>query len=391
MTKRSSSKILKAAHKFAPRITELRREFHQYPEVSFQEVRTSGRVAEELEKLGLEVQAKVGKTGVVGLLRGKGRKTVALRADMDALRIQEATGLAFSSRHEGVMHACGHDAHTAMLLGAAMVLASMRDKLKGNVKFIFQPAEENISGAKLMVKDGAMTKPKVDAVFGLHVKPELPVGTIAVSPGPAMSAADHFYIDVIGRGGHGALPHNACEPLPAAVSIYQALQMIRRDVDAFEPFVLSICSIHSGAAFNIIPNDAKLGGTLRTFSEKTRRLIKGRIRKILKGTEESFGVGCKVSYEVSTPMVNNDPACVALAEDSAARLKMDAIPSSCSTGSEDFSVFQAHAPGALCWLGVRRGTKPVSIHNDRFDIDERALPLGTAMLAELAVGWLAGK
>jgi len=363
-----------------------------YPETAFREVRTSGVVADRLAALGLDVRTKVGRTGVVGLLRcGGANRTIALRADMDALPLEEANETPYRSRNRGVMHACGHDAHTAMLIGAAVILTRLRRELRGNVKFLFQPAEEITSGARAMLKAGAFRAPVVNAIVGLHVQPDLRFGSVGVRVGPSMARSEHFRIRIEGRGSHGARPHTAIDPLMAAHNVYQSLQTIRRNVDSFEPYVLSICSFHGGTTYNIIPGSVEMRGTLRTFKGDVRNRIRARIRKLLKGISEAFGVRCGISYDMASPPVDNDPAMVDMVRAAAGDLGVPVTTIEKSMGGEDFSYFLREAPGALFRLGTRKGGTIRGLHTDRFDIDEAVLPVGAAMMAQCAVRYLRRK
>ena len=385
----NAEEIKTIAPDIAEQLTEIRRDLHMYPELAFQETRTSQKVAEVLKEIGLEVTTNVGKTGVVGLLKGKDqRKTVALRADMDALSIEEANDVPYRSRNNGVMHACGHDGHMAMALGAAMILARLRDALGGNVKFIFQPAEENILGASVMIADGVLEKPTVHAIFALHLHPLIDLGTVGVISGPAMAAANHFKITVTGKGGHGAHPHLTRDPIVTAHEIYAAFRTIRRNVNGLDPFVLSICMFHAGTTFNVIPGEALMRGTLRTFRLEVRDQVITRMREIVKGTAVSFGVECKLDFEEETPAVVNDAALVELAASAAKALGVPVTTIEPTTTSEDFAFFQQKVPGAFIRLGTKTEDPPRMIHNANFDFDEAVLPVGASLLAACALEYL---
>lgn len=381
--------IKRIAADIQERLVRIRRDFHMYPELGFQERRTSQQVAEILKEIGLDVETNVGRTGVVGLLKSKARgKAVALRADMDALPIEETNDVPYRSRNKGVMHACGHDGHTTMALGAAMVLARLRDAVRGNVKVIFQPAEETISGAKEMIADGVLENPEVSAIFGLHVHPLIDSGTVGVISGPAMAAANHFSLVVKGKGGHGANPHLTADPLVPAHEIYSALQSIRRTVNAIEPFVLSICSFHAGTSFNIVPQDVLIRGTLRTFKPAVRDQVMPRMQKIVKGVALSFGVTCELVFEEATPAVINDAALVELATSSARTLGAPVATVEPTMTSEDFASFQQRVPGAFLRIGTKKGKTVRMIHSPDFDFDEAVLPLGASLLAACALDYL---
>ena len=387
----TTQQITRRAPGLARRLVELRRDFHRHPETAFKEVRTSGKVADVLGELGMAVRTGVGRTGVVGLLRGKGRRTLALRADMDALPIDEANDVPYRSSVKGVMHACGHDANTAMLLGAAMLLAPMRDRLKGNVKFLFQPAEEIISGAKAMIGDGALARPKPNAFLAVHLVPGLPFGSVGLRAGPMMAASDNFRITIVGRGGHGASPHKTVDPLAAATHLAASFNTIRRNVDGFEQYVLSLCAIRGGRTYNIIPQSAEMMGTLRTFKASVRTQIVRRMRAILKGAEETFGVTCRLAFEVTCPVLNQDAGIVKMVESAAVALKMPTTEAPVTMGSEDFACFLERGPGAIIRLGTQRTKQARVLHNDRFTFDERILPKGAALVAQCAVAYLAGR
>jgi amidohydrolase len=341
---------------------------------------------------GVEVKTGVGKTGVVGLLRGKGaRKTVALRADMDALPLQEANDVPYRSRNAGVMHACGHDGHTAMLLGAAFILSRMRGELPGNVKFLFQPAEEIVSGASRMIEDGALASPKADAIFAAHVAADKPFGAIALREGPVLAAADHFRIVVTGRGGHASSPDHTRDPLVPANQIYQELATVRRMADAFQPCVISICSFQTGVSYNVIPHSVEMRGTLRTFDLKTRTRVMGRMTRLVKQTAAAYSVEGRLFWDISCPVLVNDASASGIVKTAAAALGRPFRLDKMYMGSEDFAFYLAHAPGAFFWVGTRRGRTAKEPHSNRFDFDERVLPIGAAMLVQCAQTFLASK
>ena len=335
---------------------------------------------------------KVGGTGVVGLLRGRARgATVALRADMDALPLQELSGEPFSSRNRGVMHACGHDSHVSMLLGAAKILANHRDQLKGTVKFLFQPAEEAAEkggGAKLMIEAGVLENPKVDYVFGLHIFSNFPSGTFALRPGPVMAASGIFRIRVMGRGGHGSAPHQTIDPVFVAAQLITALQGIRsRMVDPVEPAVVSVCSVHSGTRNNIIPDDALLEGTMRTVSETTRKKVASFIRQIATSVCKTFGAGCEVEIDEGYPVTVNDPQVTSRATEVLKTIqgaRTLVVPP--LMVAEDFSFFLKKVPGTYYFLGTRNETKGCVSpnHSSRFKVDEDVMKYGSASLALLA-------
>jgi amidohydrolase len=387
--------ILMAARALRAELVETRREIHRHPELMYQERRTAALVADRLTALGIEHRKGVGGTGVVGVIRG-GRpgKTVLLRADMDALPIDEATGLPFASETPGLMHACGHDGHTAMLLGAAKLLATRRDEIAGNVVLMFQPAEEGGAGAKRMIEEGVLANPSVDAAFALHVDGERPVGMIGVRPGFIAAAADHFEIEVQGRGGHAAFPHAAVDPIVVASHLVIAIQTIlSREVSPLDSAVVTVANVSAGLAANVIPETARLIGTVRTASEPVRDHIEARLRELASGIAGGMRASADVTYIRGYPAVINDAAMTTVVEQSAIELlgrdglcRPDPL-----MGSEDFAFVLQRVPGAFFLLGVRDPAwrEPKMVHSSAFDLNEDALPIGTAMLASCALRFLA--
>jgi amidohydrolase len=388
--------IAEEADRIRDRLAEIRADFHRHPELSFHEERTSRRIAEILRELGLdEVYTGIAKTGVLALLRGGAPgKTFALRADMDALPIQEENDVPYKSQNDGVMHACGHDVHITAVLGAAMVLSEMRDEIKGNVKFIFQPAEEVAGGAKMMVQEGVLEmSPKVDAVVGIHVWPGIDVGTIGVKAGPAMAAMDKFEIVVRGLGGHGAMPHLTSDPIVAAAQIINSLQtVVSRSVEPIQPIVFSVCMIQGGHAFNIIPEEVRMVGTARTLDEGVRRTAIDRVRDILKGTGEAMGVECQFNYMDGCPALINDPEMIGLIEKAGAAVlgSENVLQLDPTMGGEDFTYFAQVVPGAMFCLGVRdeEGGFASPVHRSTFDVSPRALTIGAAVLSQATLMYL---
>ncbi len=373
-------------------IIQVRRTIHMHPELSYHEVETAKLVAGKLSALGISVQTKVGGTGVVGLLKGaKEGKVVALRADMDALPVSENVDLPFKSKRDGVMHACGHDTHVAMLLGAAMLLSKHRNDLHGQVKFLFQPAEEvgGRGGAKPMIDDGAMNRPKVDYVFGLHISGTEPSNVFALRPGPIMAAPNTFKIRIIGKGGHGSSPHNAVDPIFVSAQVITALQGITsRMIDQREPFVISVCSIHAGTKDNIIPDEALLEGTIRTFDEKTRARAKKYVTSVAKSVSRAFKAKAVVDFkENEYPVTVNDPLVtnkvVHLLKTIHGTRTLVCKP---VMGAEDFSRFLQKAPGTFYFLGTINAKKGCTNtnHSSKFKVDEDVLKYGSLSLAKLA-------
>ncbi|MFH1904065.1 MAG: M20 family metallopeptidase [bacterium] len=384
------SEIRKIAEQIKDRLIQVRRDFHRYPEIGFQEKRTSKKIAEILGEIGLDVKTGVAKTGVVGLLKGSCKgKTVALRADMDALNVDENNTVSYRSRNKGIMHACGHDGHMSMVIGAAIVLSRFKKQIHGSVKFIFQPAEENIGGAEVMMRHGVLKDPQVDAIFGLHLWPYINFGAIGIRSGAIMASMDNFSIIVKGKGGHGAMPHTAVNPLIVASHIFQALQTIKNyNVNALNPCVISICSINGGTSYNVIPDEVKMKGTFRTFSDHTRNKVKKRMLEIIEGIAKSFGAKYTLYFEKGYPVTINNASLVNLVVSSAKKLDVRVIQPNLSMVSEDFSFYQKEIPGVYFWLGVKRDKNPIALHNGNFNFDEDILPAGTSLLAECALGYL---
>ena len=382
----------KEADALVPRLVAWRRQLHQHPELGFEEEQTSAFVAERLRELGLEVHTGLAHTGVVGILRAAQKKEagVLLRADMDALPIQEVEGREYGSKIPGKMHACGHVGHTAMLLGAATVLAPRAEQLTHDVIFCFQPGEEGMGGAEKMIDEGVLEIVETGSAFGLHLWAGTEVGTALVRPGPAMAAQDEFEARIIGVGGHGAIPQSTIDPIVAAAQAVTALQsVVSRNVDPVETAVVTIGSLHAGEAPNVIPDFARLQGTLRSFTEEVRELLKRRVREVLEGTASASG--CRVEFELKPgyPAVVNDPASARLA----ARLAGEVfgvehvIEHPPIAASEDFSYFLQNRPGAFVFVGSSNEAKGITAqhHSPRFDVDEDALPRGTELLVRLAL------
>ncbi len=370
---------------YAEEMTAWRQDFHAHPELGFEETRTSQIVADKLAQWGIEVHRGIGGTGVVGLIEGKrgGGRRIGLRADMDALPIEEATNLPYRSRNEGVSHACGHDGHTTMLLGAARYLAETRD-FAGTAVLVFQPAEEGLGGARAMIADGLFDRFPCDEIYALHNAPEAPRNQISVWPGVAMAGADFFDIKITGRGAHGAKPHNAIDPVIIAVSLAQALQtIVSRNIDPRNPLVLSITQIHAGTAYNVIPDDATLAGTLRAFDETELALARRRIEELAKGVAASFGGEAEVDIRPIFSVLRND----AVAVDGVAQASRDIVGEALvSTGnelrtaSEDFADMLKAVPGAYFFLGQ---DNDVPLHNPGYLFDDEILPVGASLLARL--------
>ena len=360
-------------------IINTRRDLHRIPETAYTEKKTAAYVIDYLNSLELDVQTEIAQYGVVGLLKtGKPGPTLMLRADMDALPLNEDTGLAFASEHEGVMHACGHDAHMAMVLGAATIFTKIKDELTGNIKFLFQPAEEGPGGAKPMIEAGVLESPRVDYSIGCHMWPDIPEGTIGVRSGPFMAAMDRFDIKIKGRGGHGAMPHLCADALEVGTQVINALQrVVSRHMDPLEPTVVTVGAFHAGTAFNIIAAEADLSGTTRTFNPDTWNTWESRIEKVVRGVCESMGVDFELKYSQGYPVTVNDESAAELVRRCAAKVVGEArvvVPSK-TMGGEDFAFYLQQSKGCFFALGAGREDY-VPIHNPKFDFNEDVLLLG---------------
>jgi amidohydrolase len=370
---------------FADELTAIRRDLHAHPEIGFEEVRTSGIVAEKLAQWDIEVHRGLGGTGVVGVLKGNGNGTrrIGLRADMDALPMEENTNLKWRSTIPGRFHGCGHDGHTTILLGTARYLAETRN-FDGTVHFIFQPAEEGLGGARAMIKDGLFEKFPCDEIYGLHNAPDLNHGELAILPGPAMAGADFFDITINGYGAHGAMPERSKDPIVIAFALGQALQsIVSRNVIPTEAAVVSITQIHAGSAYNVIPGEAKLAGTMRAFSDEVRALMRERMRAICAGMAAAFQVEIKVDIrDIFSVLVNQEEHSRVVAEVARTIVGPTNVKtrSSLKMGSEDFADMLQAVPGAYFWLG-QEGSVPV--HNPAFTLDDKILPVGASMFARI--------
>jgi amidohydrolase len=405
------ARIAQLATQEEGKVIAWRRDIHEHPELGNQETRTAALIAAQLKKLGLEVQTGVARTGVVGILRGgKPGPVVALRADMDGLPLTENNDLPFASKVKttylgqpvGVMHACGHDTHVAMLLGAAEVLSQVKADLPGTVKFIFQPAEEGSvpgteGGAKLMVKEGVLDKPRVDAVFGVHIQAQTEVGTLSYRPGGEMASSDRFTIVVHGKGAHGAYPWNSVDPVVTSAQIIMGLQtIVSREMKLTDDAaVVTVGTIHGGVRYNVIPPDVELSGTIRALNPETQQHIWASIRRIATNIAESAGATADVAIEPYVPVTSNDPALTArmLPTLRAVAGAEHVREIKAVTGAEDFSFYQEKVPGVFLFVGgMRKGQDPTTAadhHTAGFRIDESGLTLGVTTLATLAADYLA--
>lgn len=378
--------------------TACRRHLHRYPELSYQEKETSAFIEAELRQLGYEPQTGIGGYGIKAVLqggRGPGR-TIALRADIDALPIQEQTGLPFASCKEGIMHACGHDVHTAVLLGAARALKELQPELAGQVVLIFQPGEESApGGASLMIKDGVLEDPHVDAIFGLHVLPSLTVGQMGFGDGPRMGAPDEFDLTIHGKGGHGAHPYATVDAVYVACQVVTALQgIVSRNINPFDPVVLTVGSIHSGNKHNIIPGEAVLQGTIRTMSQSVRERMQQRIREVAEGVCAAYGATASLAMRTGYPVLVNSPAETEIARAAATAVlgEEQITVMEPSMGAEDFAFYLEKRPGSFARLGAAApdDRERAGLHTPRLNVDEGCIPVGIAYYLSLVQEFLIG-
>ncbi len=394
------TEIESAVKGLVPTLVSTRRDLHQHPELGLREKRTAGIVAERLQQLKFdEVRTGVGVTGVVGILKGgKPGKTIAIRADMDALPIPELIDVPYKSTVPNVKHACGHDAHVSIGLGVATVLAAMRAQIPGTVVFVFQPAEEGDpdggrTGALRMLDDGLFTSPKPDAVFGLHVLPQIEIGRIGYNVGGAMAASDRFTVTITGKKTHGAYPHTGIDPLPIAAQVIMAFQtIVSRQRNAVEPAVVSVGSIHGGNRFNILADSVQMEGTVRTLTKDGPAWVKERMHGILKGLTSAYGASYQLVYNEGAPVTYNEPALADASVPALASIvgKDRVFSPPPQMGAEDFAYYQQKMPGFFFFLGVGNPAKKITamVHTEYFDIDEDALPIGVRALSTVALDYL---
>jgi amidohydrolase len=368
-------------------LTEWRRDFHAHPELAFEEERTAGLVAERLESFGVEVSRGLAKTGVVGkLTTGTGNRAIALRADMDALPMDEGNDFEYASKTPGKMHGCGHDGHTTMLLGAAKYLAETKD-FDGRVYFVFQPAEEAEGGAEVMVKEGLFEKFPVEAIYGMHNWPGMPVGEFAIAPGPMMAAFDVFDLVIRGQGSHGAMPHQGVDSIVVASQVVSALQSITsRNTDPIDALVVSVTQIHGGDAYNIIPDEVILRGTVRSFREEVRDMVEPAVKRIADGVCAAYGATAELHYEKRYPATVNSVEETELAAEAATKIvgseaiNRSPVP---SMGSEDFAYMLREKPGSYVWVGNGAGEGGCMLHNPGYDFNDDIIPIGASYWATL--------
>ncbi|WP_341686549.1 M20 aminoacylase family protein [Limnohabitans sp.] len=396
-------KLIESILAQAPSMAAIRRDLHAHPELCFEEVRTADIVAAKLTEWGITMHRGMGTTGVVGIVHGRDGgacgRGVGLRADMDALPMQEFNTFAHASQHAGKMHACGHDGHTAMLLAAAQHLAQHRD-FDGTVYLIFQPAEEGGGGAREMIKDGLFTQFPMEAVFGMHNWPGMPAGSFAVSPGPVMASSNEFKITIRGKGSHAALPHNGIDPVPVACQLVQAFQtIITRNKKPVDAGVISVTMIHAGEATNVVPDYCVLEGTVRTFSIEVLDMIERRMRELSDGICAAFGAHCEFTFDRNyPPTINSAPEAAFAREVMATIVGADKVLAQEPTmGAEDFSYMLQAKPGAYCFIAngdgqhreMGHGGGPCTLHNPSYDFNDELIPLGATYWVELATRWLA--
>lgn len=382
--------VRKIIREIYPAVRDLRRDLHKHPETAYEEVRTAKVVSKHLRRLKIPHRTGVGKTGVVGLIRGKRRgKCLALRADMDALALDEKNRVSYRSVHKGRAHACGHDGHTANLVGVADILSRLREHLRGSVKLIFQPAEEGGAGAAAMLEDGAFERPKPDAIFGLHCDTTVPLGGIATSPGPVAAAADSIDITIRGAGAHAAFPHRGIDPIVISAAVIQALQTIAsRHTPPAEPVVVTVGTIQGGSARNIIPDEVKMTGTFRTYDRKLRRTVPRQIERITRNVARAMGGSAEVEYSFDYPPVINDADCHGFLRKLGVELlgRKNVRSAEPVMGGEDFAFFLERAPGLFWRLGIGRD-RGIG-HSGSFNFDDRALRTGMLVTSLLALRWL---
>lgn len=370
-------------------LVEIRRTIHMHPELGFEEVETSKLVSEWLERFGLQVKRGIAKTGVVGLLQGsEPGRTVAIRADMDALPLDEANQVPYVSKVKGKMHACGHDAHVAILLGVAKYFSSIKDQLKGNIKWIFQPAEEGGGGGKVMVEEGVLEGPKVDAIFGTHVFPLLPVGKVGIYEREGLAAADRVKIKIIGKGGHGAMPHLCKDPILAAGHVITQLHsIVSRNINPLDSAVITIGKISGGTAINIIPDEVEMLVTVRSLSPQVREELNRRMEEVVQGVARSFEMDYRYEFEYGYPVLMNDPEMSKLVTSACSKGigKENVEVLRPSMGAEDFAYYLEKIPGSFFRLGIRNEKRGIihPYHSSLFDIDEEVLPFGVEMFVRI--------
>lgn len=388
------SEVKRLGEKYLQHMINLRETIHMYPEDGFSEFTTSKIIIEELEKLGIKVQKNVAKTGVVGLIEGKyPGKTVLLRADMDALKIQEQADVEYKSKIDGMMHACGHDGHVAGLLGAAMILNELKDNLHGNVKLVFQPAEERDGGALPMIEEGVLENPKVDAAFAAHLWGYLNEGEVHLKEGPMMASPDIFNIKVIGKGGHGAVPQESIDPIVITCQIVNSLQtIVSRKINPLDPVVITCGRIQGGDCHNVIPNEVELEGTIRTFNEETRNWVPKVMEDLIRGITTPQGAAYEFKYEPKYPALINDKYMTSFAKESLKKVVGEENVFDLkepNMGGEDFAYFAQKVPSAFIFVGIANNkSEPVIHHNPYFKWDSKNVGILAQSLSQIAIDYL---
>lgn len=385
--------FLKMAKDIQDELITIRRDFHMYPEVDFDLERTIEKIKEFLDREGIEY-FQTSKKGICGIIRGKGEKTIGIRADMDALPMEEKRKCDYSSKIEGRMHACGHDVHTTILLGAAKVLNNIKEQLNGNVKLIFEPAEETTGGAAHMIEEGVLDNPKVDAVIGLHVEPNLEVGKIGIKRDVVNAASNPFNIKIKGKGGHGAYPHSTVDPITISANVITAVQsIVSREIQPTNPAVITIGSIHGGTTQNIIPDEVEISGIIRTMTLEDREYVKKRLVEVTKGIVESMRGSCEVNIQESYPCLYNDDNMVDVLSNSAKNIMKNediVMLQKPTMGVESFAYFSLERPSVFYYLGTGNKEKDTTypLHSSFFDVDEECIAVGVAVDCETVINFL---
>lgn len=384
------------SEKYYEKLKDIRHRIHMYPEDGFCEFKTSKLIIEELTNLGIKA-SPIAKTGVLGIIEGKYEgKTVLLRADMDALQVEEKADVEYKSKIKGMMHACGHDGHVTGVLGAAMILNELKDELHGNVKFAFQPAEEREGGAQLMIKEGILENPKVDIAFGAHVWGEMKEGMVGVKKGALMAAPDIFNFKITGVGGHAAVPHISIDPITITCQIINGIQtIVSRMSNPVDPVVISCCKIQGGETHNVIPNDVEVEGTIRTLNEETRKWVPNVMENVIKGITSSYGATYEFEYDKGYPVLINDDKATSMVSESIAKIigNENIIEmKEPSMGGEDFAYFAQNVPASFYFVGIAKDeNKPVIHHNPYFEWDDNNLKILSETLAQATVDFLSDK
>lgn len=386
-------KILEEVNKIKEELINIRRDFHMYPELDFNLPRTIEKIEEILKSQKIEY-IKTSKNGICAVIKGNGDKVIGIRADMDALPMEDRKKCDYSSRVEGRMHACGHDVHTTILLGVAKVLNSMKDQLKGTVKLFFEPAEETTGGAIHMIHEGVLNNPEIDAIIGLHVEPNIEVGMIGIKRGVVNAASNPFNIKIIGKGGHGAYPQSTIDPIVISANVITAIQnIVSREIPPTDPAVITIGSIHGGTAQNIIPEEVEISGIMRTMTKEHREYVKKRLVEIVKGVTQSMRGKCEIEIEESYPCLYNDDSVVDILEDSVKDIvggKNIIKLQNPTMGVESFAYFSMKKPSAFYYLGTGNKEKGLNypLHSNYFDVDEKCISLGVAIQCITAINFL---